>query len=117
MELWGDAVAKPVDHPLPGPLVTREFFNQLAVAGESLVQYDQYWRVKSGVSEYAIVGKLHHMLVESLRWMVCVDQLDPSRLVCGEMAVRNLLRTEAAVSRNPKQPDWEGLDIYSTSAM
>ena len=49
--------------------------------------------------------------------MVCVDQLDPSRVVSGELTVRNILRTEAAVSRNPKQPDWEGVDIYTASAM
>ena len=49
--------------------------------------------------------------------MVCVDQLDPSRLVSGELAFRNILRTEAAVSRNLKQPNREGLDIYTASAM
>ena len=102
---------KPKIHPLGGPLVAREFFLQLQATSMSLPAYDSNWRHRSGVPESGVVAKMHTALCEVLRWMITVDQLDGVKVVSCEAAVRELLRVEAAVNRNPKQPDWEGLEI------
>jgi hypothetical protein len=54
---------------------------------------------------------------EVLRYLVTVDQLDPTAVVSGELACRYLVMIEAACDRNPKQPDWEGLDAFVSSAL
>ena len=60
--------------------------------------------------EKGIIAKFHHALSELLRYMICIDQCDPYHMMTAELLCRWLVSIEAAVSRNPKQPDWEGLD-------
>ena len=108
---------KPESHPLLGPLVTREWFMQLQTSGMSLTQYDQQWRLKSGVSELSTIAKFHTALVDALRYMITIDQLDPSQLVSAELLTRDVVRIEHAVARNPKQPDWDGLDVLTSASV
>ena len=54
---------------------------------------------------------MHTAFSELIRYIITIDQLDPTELVAAEFAARQLVLLEAAVDRNPKSPDWEGLDI------
>ena len=45
--------------------------------------------------------------------MLEVDQLDVSSLVSAELLVRRVFQIELAVDRNPKSPDFEGLDAIT----
>jgi len=102
---------------MPGPSAGREFFLKLTQSGLSLAQYDSQWRQRSGVPENGMAARLHSALVEILRWLVTVDQLDPTQIVAPECTTRELLRLEVAVNRNPRQPDWEGLEAMVCSPM
>ena len=64
-----------------------------------------------GSSEQGVVARFHSALCEILRMLVTVDQLDPTNCVCAELVTRYLVMVEAACDRNPKQPDWEGLEM------
>ena len=83
----------------------------------TLAQYDIQWKHKSGVAEYGVLAQMHTCIVETLRYLVTVDQLNPTELLSAESLVRELLRLEAAVSRNPRQPDWEGLDVMTSAVL
>ena len=114
-ELW---LNRPVaDSPLRGPPVAQDFFDALKVAGITLIGHHTEWRTRSGVGEKAAVTKEHFYLTEALRYDATLDQLDMTQLVGAEFRVRRLLQIEAAVSRNPRMPDFEGLDLMLTSAV
>ena len=117
MQHWNPTPVKGNDNPMQGPLVAPEFFSQLRTSGMSLTQYDQNWKHRSGVSEFGAVARWHASIIDTLRFLVSVDQLDPTAVVAAEQLVRDLLRIETAVMRNSKQPDWEGLDIMTSSAV
>ena len=50
MQHWNPKPVKRDDNPLQGPLVAPEFFTQLRTSGMSLTQYDQNWKLRSGVA-------------------------------------------------------------------
>lgn len=87
---------------LPGPPVVMEFFEALRVSGKTLIQYD---------SERGAIAKFHTALLESLRYLITMDQLDPTRLLCAEYLTRWVVLIESATQKNPKQPDWDGLEV------
>jgi hypothetical protein len=43
--------------------------------------------------------------------MHSVDQISPSTTATGEFCARKVIQIQRAVQRNPKQPDYEGLDV------
>ena len=68
------------------------------------------WRTRSGVPDRGVVAKFHTALCDILRYTISLDQLDPTNLMLGELVVRGVVLIENVVARNPKQPDWEGLE-------
>ena len=48
---------------------------------------------------------------EALRYFVQYDQVDATGLAGLEHMVRRIIMIEMAVNRNPKAPDWEGLEM------
>ena len=53
----------------------------------------------------------HATLTETLRWAIQYDQLDVTMTASSELIARRLVQIEAAVKKNPKIPDFSGLDI------
>eukprot|EP00974_Lingulodinium_polyedra_P087629 8494473-Lingulodinium_polyedra.AAC.1 len=49
--------------------------------------------------------------------MTGFDQVNPAATVSGEAVFRRFLQIEAAVRRNPKQPDFEGLDVLVATGL
>ena len=47
-----------------------------------------------------------------LNQFMCVDRFDLPQTSTGEHLCRRLLQVQAAVKRNPKMPDFEGLEPY-----
>ena len=80
-----------------------------------LFAYHSDWVRNSGVGDRSAVCREHRLLLELLRVMLEVDQLDVSSLVSAELVVRRLFQIELAVDRNPKSPDFEGLDAIIES--
>ena len=56
-------------------------------------------------------------MTEALRYLISVDQCDPCNLLVGELSVRYLVMIEAAADRNPRMPDWEGLESMVAQAV
>lgn len=99
------------DFPLAGVRGFKELHDAIATAGISWTQYHSEWVSLSGVAEGSAVCHTHRVLAEVFRLMHSWDQLDGSNLACGEQLARWLIQTETAVERNPRHPDFSGLDI------
>ena len=66
---------------------------------------------RSGVSEGSAVCHSHATLCESLRLFISYDQADVSNLAGVEQIVRRIIQDERAVRKNPKHPDYSGLEF------
>ena len=111
MTLWRAPAVPPKDTPLPGPSVAPEFFEAIRASGKGIIEYDSNWRLRSGIPEKGVVAKFHSALTEVLRVLITIDQCDPTNLISAELLVRWVVLLETATSRDPRQPDWDGLDI------
>jgi hypothetical protein len=104
--------------PIDGPRTVREFMLAVRASGiEGFISYHNEWLKKSGVGEKSNAGREHRFLLEVLRLLCQWDQLDPSSLASAEIMVRRVHQIEMAVKRNPKQPDYEGLDAILDTAI
>ena len=82
-----------------------------------LSAYHSDWARNSGVGERSGVCREHRLLLELLRTFLETDQVDVSSLAGTELLVRRLFQIELAVERNPRAPDFEGLDaLLETTA-
>ena len=99
------------DFPLAGVRGFKELHDAIANAGISWTQYHSEWVTLSGVAEGSAVCHTHRVLAEVFRLMHSWDQLDGSNLASGEQLARWMIQTETAVERNPRHPDFSGLDI------
>ena len=97
--------------PLAGPRGFKELNASVAQAGLSWSQYHAEWVMRSGISEGAAVVHTHRSLAEIFRLMHHFDQIDGSSLAIGEQLARWMIQTETAVERNPRFPDFSGLDV------
>jgi len=102
---------KPNDAGLSGPPVAKEYLTSVADGPGNLVSYHSEWLRLSGIADSSAVAHSHKNLMEVLRLMHFRDQLDVSSLACGEFLARWAVQIEVAVSRNPRHPDYSGLDI------
>jgi hypothetical protein len=56
------------------------------------------------------VCREHRLLLEIMRTLLETDQVDISSLAGSELLVRRIFQIELAVERNPRTPDFEGLE-------
>ena len=106
-----------VGTPHQGPSACLEFLESIEQAGQSNAQHHVDWRTKSGVSEKSQICRSHKDWSEVLYDMLCIDELNAPALVSAEAVVRKILQIETAVRRNPKQPDFEGLELLTTQML
>ena len=103
--------AKQPDWRFDGPRAAREFLELVRDGPQNLVSYHSEWIRLSGVHEGGAQAHEHRSLCETIRLAVCVDHLDCTNLACMEHVVRRSVALELAVERNPRHPDYSGLDI------
>ena len=99
------------DFGLEGPRALAELFQSVSEGPGSFATYHVEFLRFSGLREGATIAHAHRILCEVFRFMHSVDQLDASNLASAEQLVRWRIQMEVAVSRNPKHPDFPGLDI------
>lgn len=80
-------------------------------SGLNLKMHHQGWLQKSGVHAGGAVARQHHTICTALRFMQSFDQYDLSMAASAEYLVRALVQLEAAARRNPKAPDFTGLEV------
>ena len=115
--LWKPPRVRSMVAPLMGVAVAYEYLVGIKTAGITLHQHDAEWKSRSGVPPNGVVARFHTALIEIVKMFICIDQLDPSFVLAIELAVRYLVFVEAAVGRNPKQPDWDGLELIVAGAL
>ncbi|CAE8642006.1 unnamed protein product [Polarella glacialis] len=101
------------DFPLQGVRACREYLSAISEGPGNIVSYHSEWVRLSGVNEASAVCHTHRTLAETLRLLVSFDQVDLSNMAGGEQLVRWIIQIETAVERNPKLPDFSGLDIVT----
>ncbi|CAK0814975.1 unnamed protein product [Prorocentrum cordatum] len=97
--------------PLAGVKSVKEFLDSVAAGPGNMTSYQAEWERLSGVGEGSAVNHVHRNLCEVIRLMHSWDQVDLSMLASAELLVRWMIQTEIAVERNPRHPDYSGLDI------
>ncbi|CAK0895895.1 unnamed protein product [Prorocentrum cordatum] len=98
--------------PLQGRRATREAVLSLRDGGQgNWEEHHATWLRRSGVAERGNVAREHHMICVSLRMMQQFDQLDLFNIAGAEYLVRRLKQLESATRKNPRAPDFEGLDL------
>jgi hypothetical protein len=105
------------DFPLQGVRACRELLTSISTGPGNLVSYHSEWVRRSGVSDGSAVCHTHNTLCETLRLAISFDQLDLSNLACAEQLARWVIQIEVAVQRNPKLPDFSGLDIVTGASI
>lgn len=97
--------------PFRGPRLAQEFMMSMYEADMNFVQHHMNWRVKSGVAERSSVCRVHKSVCDALHHFQSFDQLNRWGSAGIEQLVRQLHVWETATRRNPKAPDFEGLDV------
>ena len=75
------------------------------------------WFRKSGVGEKRGSAREHGLISTVLRLGASFDQLDMPNVICLEYLGRRMRQIEQAVRRNPRQPDYDGLDCILGSSL
>ena len=75
-----------------------------------MLEYHHDWVRNSNVPEKSAVCREHKFLLEVLRMLIEYDQIDPTCLGGVELLVRRIYQLEIAVDRNPKHPEFDGLE-------
>ena len=100
------------DFPLGGSVrAAMEFLTSVNDGPGSLARYHTEWQRLSGISENSSVTYSHRNLCEALRLMHSFDQINVVNTASGELLVRWIIQLETATERNPRSPDFSGLDI------
>ena len=75
-----------------------------------MLEYHHDWVRNSAVAEKSALCREHKFLLEVLRMLIEYDQIDPTCLGGVELLVRRIYQLEIAVDRNPKHPEFDGLE-------
>eukprot|EP00973_Karenia_brevis_P022543 3102398-Karenia_brevis.AAC.1 len=94
-----------------GPRAAAETLSQIASGAGNLTSYHSEWVRLSGVSEGGAQAHEHRVICETLRMAVMLDRLDLTNLAWAEHLIRRLIALEIAVDRDPRRPDFSGLDL------
>jgi hypothetical protein len=98
-----------------GPMAAREFLGNINQMGLTLLTHDTAWRTRSGVGDKSAAARAHKDWSEIGHALFTRDLIDAPNTIAGEMIFRKIIQIEQAVRRNPKQPDYEGLDIITAN--
>ncbi|CAK0825870.1 unnamed protein product [Prorocentrum cordatum] len=93
-----------------GPRAMGEFITSVAVGSGNLTSYQAEWERMSGVFSGGAQCHEHRSLLEIARRAICMDQLNVKNLHCMEALVTRVIQIEMAVQRNPRHPDFSGLE-------
>ena len=110
-----DSMTEPetAELPMSGDMAAHEFLGSIIEGPGNLQSYHTEWLRLSGVHEASSTAHVHRTVMETIRLFAVVDGLNCPRLAGIENLVTLGIQTEVAVQRNPRAPDYRGLDLMS----
>ena len=103
--------------PLPGPRNLKEVLQAVRMSGMELKAHAAHYLYISGVSEKSGIAIEFLLLFNYLSLMNSYDLLSPLNSASAELIARRALQIQKAIKRNPRAPDFEGLDHYLIGAL
>ena len=104
------------DWPFEGPSAAAELLKNVSSAGLELHLYPGHWESRSGVSPTGAVAREVRLAFDYLRHFQAYDQLDLPNLAGIECICRRIIVCQRAVRKNPKAPDFGGLEQFLQSS-
>ena len=96
----------------------KEFLLAIRDAGQSsLEDHSSVFIRQSGLPDKSAAAREHRLLSKILRLLHQYDQVDICNLAGVELLVRRLLQVGAATRKNPRAPNYDGLEIILDSAL
>ena len=94
------------------PHALKEIHNGIESSGLEVSGWIAQYLATSGINVKSGLAMEFTQLVYALHFLLCADLLDVSHLAGAEHLSRCILMILKAVRRSPKNPDFEGLDVY-----
>ena len=98
--------------PFSGPQAISEDLTGKASSGSEPIAYHSEWVRTSSVNGLAGIAVEHSVICTTLSLAIGYDTLNVLNLAFVEQICRRLLMIERAVKRNPRAPDFEGLEMF-----
>ena len=95
-----------------GPAAALEVGQSIVQSGLEPPNFCATWEANSGVAPKSPLAHEHKNLIYLYWYFVCVDLLDPTQSAAMEATSRGILQLQRAVRKNPKAPDFVGLEPY-----
>lgn len=100
------------DWPYRGPKAAPETLTGVLKSGNELSTYDMFWSAKSGIAKQSAVAQAHRNIFAALYLFQSYDQYDMLNSAGVEFLVRWALMIQTATRKNPKVPNFHGLDSF-----
>jgi len=107
----------PTGWPFRGPSATLELLTSIRAVSDDIVQFHEHFLRSTGLTAGHAVAIKHREMLSVLMHMVSFDQLDVTQLGAAECLCRYILQIHQAVRRNPKAPDFAGLQVMTMSRL
>jgi len=120
--LFREAVKEMKPQTMPGnifvgPPAVKEVTRSVVSSGHEPAGCQSVWETASGVARKSGICMEHALLLTLLWIMATVDLIDLFNSSAAEFISRRILMIEKAVKRNPRQPDFTGLDAFLSHAL
>ena len=115
--LQATSQVKEKDWPFRGPLAILELLQAVRSSGHEIGAYHDQWVTTSGVSAGSSAAHMHRGLMSVLLHLICFDQMDCLQSAGAEMLARRIMQIQRAVRKNPKAPEYGGLELMVFSRL
>ena len=112
-----DSSQQPASTTFEGPSAIREVLDSVTKSGLEPTGFQTQFVTSSGVPIGSSAARESAFLLHMFWLLATVDRLDLFASAGAEHAARRLLQLQRAVRRNPRAPDYEGLQVYMAHSM
>jgi hypothetical protein len=100
-----------------GPPAVKEVLEGIRATGMEPPSYVAHYMASSGINPSGSLAQEFKHLMTVLWMMVCFDRLDVLNVASAEYVARRLLMIQRAVRRNPRAPDFDGLECFMANSL
>ena len=100
-----------------GPAAVKEVLESIRSSGMEPPSYVTHYLGHSGINPTGGLANEFKHLMTILWMMVCFDRLDVHNIAAAEYVARRVLMIQRAVKRNPRVPDFDGLECFLANTL